>query len=503
MGEIVAELKSISKSFPGVKALDNMSIDLRKGEVHGLIGENGAGKSTLIKVLAGFYLPDEGEINICGETTTFTSTAQARECGISCVYQELTIVPDSSIIDNIFLGNYETRGRFTLARKSMAQKAKEIMASLGQEVDPYTSCRNLGMGMQQMVEIGRAIQMKSKVIILDEPTASLGEMEVKKLFQSIRRLKQQGVTFLFVSHKLEEVFELCDRVTVMRDSKHVVTKEVQDITNDQLITWMVGRSLDNLYPKVEPCRGGVALSVRGFSRIGEYKNVSFDAYKGEILGFSGLVGAGRTELFHGVFGLAKPDSGEMDIHGKSATIKSPKEAIANGLAFLTEDRKNQGLVLAFPVRWNLGMVILDKLRKGIIINRKRWAALAKDLIEQLHIRVFGDFQLAGQLSGGNQQKVVIGKWLAAEADIYIFDEPTKGIDVGAKIEVYNIMNRLVQQNKCVIMISSELTEILGICDRVIVMRHGEVMEEIGREDNHFNQEDIMKAAWGVHRYEKQ
>lgn len=497
MGQPIVSLQHILKIFPGVVALDDMSLTLRPGEIHGLIGENGAGKSTLIKVLTGVHIPDGGEIFIDGIKRSFRNPNEARAAGIACVYQELNIIKDSSVIDNFFLGNYKQKKLGILDRAYMRRRTQEILDLLEQDFSPDVLCGTLGVGQQQMIEIGKAILTQARVIILDEPTSSLGEKEAENLFRTVRLLKKQGITFLFVSHKLEELFLLCDNVTVMRDSKHIITCPIGEITNDALITHMVGRSLENLYPKQKATNGEVALEVQGLTRMGEYYDISFTARRGEILGFSGLVGAGRTELFRGIFGADVPDAGSIKINGKQLKIRNPRQAIQHGLALLTEDRKNQGLILSFSVRSNLSTVVLDDLQKGMRFDHEREREISETCIDKLNIKVSSAEQLAGQLSGGNQQKVVIGKWISSKAEIFVFDEPTKGIDVGAKIEVYNIMNALVQQNKCVIMISSELPEILGMSDRVIVMRSGQKTAEITRDSAAFNQEDIMKAAWGV------
>lgn len=496
MEKDIVELRHITKLFPGVTALDDMSLGLRMGEIHGLIGENGAGKSTLIKTLTGMHQPDSGEIYVNGERVVFHNPEQAREQGIACVYQELNIVPDASIADNIFLGNYKKKNACFLDRAFMQRRAHALMQELGQEIDPATPGGTLGIGMQQMIEIAKAIEFQASVIILDEPTASLGEQEVAQLFRSIRSLCEKGITFLFVSHKLEEIFELCDRVTVMRDAKHIITTDTENLTKDSLIAHMVGRTLTNLFPKRETKRGGKAIRCEGLTRMGEFYDISFTAYRGEILGFSGLVGAGRTELFQSIFGVSSIDSGDVYIDEKKVSLRSPKDAIKHHLAFLTEDRKHQGLVLEASVRENINLVTLDQSKKGIFLDEKKRNDQCWHSIEALKIKVSSAEQLAGQLSGGNQQKVVIGKWTHANADVFIFDEPTKGIDIGAKIEVYNAMNALLSQDKCVIMISSELPEILGMSDRVIVMREGCKMAEIERDSQYFNQEDIMKAAWG-------
>lgn len=497
MGEVLVELRNIRKEFPGVVALDDMTMQLRAGEVHGLIGENGAGKSTLIKVLTGVYKPDGGEIYLRGEKTTITGPADSKAKGISCVYQELNIVQQLPISDNLFMGSYlKKTGTPLLDYGTMNKKAEEIMASMGQPVSAREIAGNLGMGQQQMIEIGRAVLLDSNVIILDEPTSSLGEKEAEELFNTIRILKDRGVAILFVSHKLEELFEICDVVTVMRDGQHISTNPTSAITKDTLIADMVGRTLDNLFPKVESNPGEVALEVKNLTHLGEYYDISFVARKGEILGFSGLVGAGRTELMHGIFASARPDSGEVIINGEKVNMKSPKDAIKKRIAFLTEDRKQQGLVLQQTIEQNIALVNLSSLKTGLFINNRKVKEQADDAVERLSIRTPSIKKIAGELSGGNQQKVVIGKWMNTDADIFIFDEPTRGIDVGAKVEVYNVMNELVKQGKCVIMVSSELPEILGMCDRVIVMREGNKMAEITSDSEHFNQESIMKAAWG-------
>lgn len=496
MNEVAVELKNITKIFPGVTALDNMSLTLYKGQIHGLIGENGAGKSTLIKVLTGVYIPEKGDIYIEGKHVKFSNPREAKQLGITCVYQELNIVKDLNITDNLFLGEYVKKKSGLLDYKYMNNKAREIMQQMGQDIDIFKTCGELGIGHQQMVEIGKSILSDAKVVILDEPTSSLGEKEAQTLFDIVRRLKKMGKAILFVSHKLEEIFELCDVVTVMRDSKHIVTLPTTDLTKDDLIRYMVGRTLNNLYPKIPAKIGEIALEVKNFSNLAEYRNVSFKARYGEILGFAGLVGAGRTELFRGIFAADKRDSGEVFINGVKRDIRNPAQAIKNKIAFLTEDRKLQGLILSESIMRNLCLVNLDSFKKLFILNDKMIKKQAEDCVEQLQIKTDSIYKLAGELSGGNQQKVVIGKWLNVDADIYIFDEPTRGIDVGAKVEVYKIMNNLALSGKCVIMISSELPEILGMSDRVIVMRNGRIMAEIERDSKHFNQEDIMKAAWG-------
>lgn len=497
MSNYLIELKNVTKRFPGVVAMRNMSLQIRPGEIHGLIGENGAGKSTLIKVLTGVHIPEEGEIYIEGHKVSFRNPNEAASSGIACVYQELNIVRLLSVTDNIFINKaLKKKGSPFLEYQKMHEKAHEVMLSLGQDIDVKKECGSYGMGIQQMVEIAKAVLIDAKLIIMDEPTSSLGEKEVVQLMKTVRSLKEKGVAILFVSHKLEELFELCDRVTVMRDGEHILTKDTSELDNDSLISAMVGRTLDNQYPKVEVETGTEALRVEHLKSTGVLRDISFHANHGEILGFAGLVGAGRTETFRAIFGADPYDSGDVYVNGKKVHIKSPQDGVRCGMAFLTEDRKGQGLVLSQSVRTNLILSNMKHCTKGLFFDEKHIDQMAEENINDLKIKTPTPQEVVGQLSGGNQQKVVIGKWINTNADIYIFDEPTRGIDVGAKVEVYNIMNRLVSAGKCVIMISSELPEIIGMSDRVIVMREGKIMGELSRKKDTLNQEIIMKAAWG-------
>ena len=497
MAEYVVELKHVTKRFPGVIAMKDMHIQIKPGEVHGLIGENGAGKSTLIKVLTGIHIPEEGEIFIDGQKVSFANPVDARDKGISCVYQELNIVPMLPVVDNVFMGRKVTKKNGLLDYPLMHQKASEALAKLGHsEIDTRKECGKLGMGLQQMVEISKALISDCKLLIMDEPTSSLSGDEVKQLMKTVRDLKARGIAILFVSHKLEELFELCDRVTVMRDGQHIITEDIGNLTNDSLIHAMVGRTLENQFPKEFGVKGECVLEARNLKEMGVLKDVSFKAYGGQILGFAGLVGAGRTETMRAIFGADKLDGGEVYINGKKVKITCPQDAIREGLAFLTEDRKGQGLVLSQPVKTNLILASMRKFKKGPLLNWEKIKQMGHDMVKALRIKTPDIEFVVVQLSGGNQQKVVIGKWLNCDADVYIFDEPTRGIDVGAKVEVYQEMNKLVKAGKCVIMVSSELPEILGMSDRVIVMREGRVMAEIERDSEHFNQQDIMTAAWG-------
>ena len=486
MGEYVVELKNITKRFPGVIALKNMSIGIRPGEIHGLIGENGAGKSTLIKVLTGVHSPEEGEIFVDGEKRIFKNPVQSREAGIACVYQELNIVKQLPVTDNIFMGRAVKKG-ILLDYPRMHREAEEALKSLGHpEIDVRMECGKLGVGQQQMVEIAKAVSLDAKLIIMDEPTSSLGKEEIAQLMETVRGLKAKGVAILFVSHKLEELFELCDRVTVMRDGEHIITKDTSELTEDSLITAMVGRTLDNLYPKEFGVKGDVWLEARNLNEAGVLHDVSFQAHAGQI--------AGRTETMRAIFGADKLDGGEIYVKGEKVAIKTPKDAINRKIAFLTEDRKGQGLVLSLDVRTNLILANMKGFSSGPFLNKAQIEKSGQENVEALKIKT--PSLVTAQLSGGNQQKVVIGKWMNIDADIFIFDEPTRGIDVGAKIEVYRVMNDMVKAGKCVIMVSSELPEILAMSDHVVVMRGGRVMANVERGSEHFNSEDIMKAAWG-------
>ena len=496
MSEYVVELKNITKRFPGVVAMRNMSIGIRPGEIHGLIGENGAGKSTLIKVLTGVHIPEEGDIYVEGKKRVFKNPVQARETGIACVYQELNIVSQLSVVDNVFMGRAIKKGPL-LDYAKMEAVAKDALTTLGHpEIDVKAECGKLGIGLQQMVEIAKAVSLDAKLIIMDEPTSSLGKEEIEQLMETVRNLKKKGIAILFVSHKLEELFELCDRVTVMRDGEHIVTEDISNITDEQLISAMVGRTLDNLFPKEFGVKGDVWLEGRNLNEVGVLHDVSFKAHAGQITCFAGLVGAGRTETMRAIFGADPLDSGEIYIKGQKVNIKKPADAIKRGIGFLTEDRKGQGLVLSLGVRTNLILANMIGFTRGLLFDDKKIEETGQANISSLKIKTPSLDEVTAQLSGGNQQKVVIGKWVNTKADILIFDEPTRGIDVGAKIEVYNVMNQMVKEGKCVIMVSSELPEVLAMSDHVIVMRGGRVMANIERDSEHFNSEDIMKAAWG-------
>jgi len=496
MEEPYLKMKGISKKFPGVKALDSVDFEVAKGEVHGLVGENGAGKSTLIKILTGAYAKDEGHIYINNRELNISNPRQAIAMGIAAIYQELNLSPYLSVAENIFLGREfksESIIKFIDWKKTRTEAAK-FLKELGQNIDVNTPVKNLGIGQQQMVEIAKALSTNASIIIMDEPTSSLSINETEELFNAIDRLRQKGISVIFISHRLEEVLTICDRITVMRDGKKIVTLKTTSANKSEIIKYMVGRSLEHQYPKKFVKRGKEALRVENLTRFGSFENISFVAYSGEILGISGLVGAGRTEIVRSIFGADPLDKGDIYVYGKKCNISCPMDAMKKGIALLTEDRKGQGLILQQDLINNITLSNLNEFREILFIDYKKLYCKSEQLSKKLNIKTPSLLKRVVELSGGNQQKVVIAKWLCYNAKIFIFDEPTRGIDVGAKVEVYNIMNELVSEGACVIMISSELPEILGMSDRIIVVHEGRITGEFSRENA--NQELIMKAATG-------
>ncbi|MGI6148813.1 MAG: sugar ABC transporter ATP-binding protein [Firmicutes bacterium] len=495
------KLENVSKAFPGVQALSNVSLEINKGEIHCLVGENGAGKSTLIKLLTGVHAWDSGTVFFNGQTLhNLTPQKALHELGIVPIYQELNLIPKLDVAENIFLGREilaNERLRF-INRKEMVRRTKEILARLNQDIDPAALVGTLGIGKQQMVEIAKALAVEATLLILDEPTAPLGQEEAEELFSVMRQLKSEGVTIIFISHKLEEIKEVGDRITVLRDGKKIITTDVEALSIDEIITYMVGRQIEDKYPKIKTQRGELALEVRNLSTPDLLQDISFKAYRGEVLGIAGLVGAGRTELARAIIGADPMLQGEILIDGSRVDIRSPKDALKHGLVLLTEDRKGQGLVLNNSVLFNATLANLKKYLSGILLDLDAQRQDAVRVIKDLSIKTPSLNTLVAQLSGGNQQKVVIGKWLNTKADIFIFDEPTRGIDVGAKTEVYNIINKLVKDGAAVIMISSELPEILGMSDRIIVLSEGRLTGEFTREEA--TQEKIMAAATGGIHY---
>jgi ribose transport system ATP-binding protein len=471
------EMEAIDKAFPGVRALDGVHFDLRSGEVHALVGENGAGKSTLIRVLAGAHRSDAGTIRIDGHDVRISSPRDAERAGVSVIYQEFNLVPTLTARENLFLGREHTLGPLTSAAAEH-RRALELFARLGVRVDPEAPVSELTVAQQQSVEIAKAISRRARILVMDEPTAALTAQEAEALFRLITDLRARGMGIIYVSHRLDEVFRLADRVTVMRDGRHVATRPAREVTRAALIEMMVGRKLENEFPKQPAPPGPDRLVVRDLRRGSAVRGVSLAVRGGEVLGLTGLVGSGRTELARLIFGADRPDGGQIFVDGRAVTIRRPVDAIRHGICLITEDRKAQGLVLGHSVRENFGLPNLRKFsRLGVVSaskERQAFAAFAK----ALHIKVPHAEGPARNLSGGNQQKLVLAKWLEADSNVILFDEPTRGIDVGAKHEIYLLINRLAAAGKAVLMISSELPEVLGMSDRILVMHEGRVTGEI-------------------------
>ncbi len=485
-------MEGIHKKFPGVHALRNVSLYLHAGEVLALLGENGAGKSTLIKVLGGAHRPDEGKVFIAGEPVEISSPAASQHAGVSIIYQEFNLVPDLTVRENIFLGRELTRGGFIHAGEEHRQ-AQELFKRIGIDIDPGARCRDLTVAQQQTVEIAKALSVNARIIVMDEPSAALTQQEVDHLFDIIRELKSQGIGVIYISHRLDEVYEIADRLMVLRDGAPVGERPVADTSREDLIEMMVGRPLESEFPKHAALPGDERLRVEGLARGRAVQDVSFSARAGEILGFSGLVGAGRTETMRIIFGADQAESGRIFINGRETNIRNPRDAIRSRICLLTEDRKGQGLVLMHNVQENFGLPNLEFFRKGPLLDHRKEREAFEHYRQSLQIKVSGPDQIAMTLSGGNQQKVVLAKWLQRNADIIIFDEPTRGIDVGAKYEIYLLMNKLVAEGKAIIMISSELPEILGMSDRIIVMHEGRIKGEI-TDVAGTSQEDILSLA---------
>ncbi len=482
-------MTGISKSYPGVKALQNVNFDLQQGEVLALLGENGAGKSTLIKILGGAQTPDAGTIEIDGRALKLENPIAARRAGISVIYQEFNLVPALSARENMFLGRENT----WLRAGQEHQRAKELFARLGIPIDPEAPCRSLTTGQQQIVEIAKALAQDARIIVMDEPSAALSPREVDALFVIIGELKRQGISIVYVSHRLNEIFQIADRVTVLRDGKYVGTKPIGELSRGKLIEMMVGRSLEQEFPKVRAAIGPARLSVRHLSRGRAVRDVSFDVHAGEVLALTGLIGAGRTETARLIFGADQRDGGTIALDGQALNIRTPRHAIAAGICLLTEDRKSQGLVLGLPVVENFGLPNMRSFAPWAWLHIGREQSAFAEHTRQLQIKITGPQQRAGTLSGGNQQKIVLAKWLQRHAEVIIFDEPTRGIDVGAKVEIYQLINALAAQGKAILMISSELPEVLGMADRILVMHEGRVTGQITDVKN-ATQEQIMGLA---------
>jgi rhamnose transport system ATP-binding protein len=490
----IVELIGISKRFGAVQALRDVSLALYPGEVHALVGENGAGKSTVVKILGGIHSPDTGVIKIGGEEVELHSPAQAQHLGIAVIHQEPTLFPDLNVAENVFMGRHP-RDRFgRVDWKRMYQEVEQLLAELDVPLSVYTPVQGLSVADQQLVEIAKALSLDARVLVMDEPTAALSAHEVEKLFAITRQLREHGVAILFVSHRLEEIFELADQITVLRDGAHVITAPAAQFTSEDLIRFMVGRELTALFPKGEAEIGDVLLDVRHLTRKGVFQDVSFQLRRGEILGFAGLVGAGRTEVARVIFGIDRADAGEIRIGNELVHISSPKDAMRHGLAYVPEDRRQQGLVMDFSIAANMTLPILQQVSRLGVVNRQRERQIATDYSQQLHVRSAGIDQLVKALSGGNQQKVVLAKWLITNPSILILDEPTRGIDVGAKAEVHRIISDLASKGLGIILISSELPEVLAMSDRVLVMHEGHLTGMFNRAEA--DQEKVMFAATG-------
>ena len=489
------EMRDITKQYPGVRALDGVSLTVGAGEVHALLGENGAGKSTLMKILAGAQSRDGGEILLHGKPAVIDSPQAAMALGISIIYQEFNLVPYLSAGENIYLGR-EPRAAIPgfVDFKKLYADAQKTLDDLGLRIDARTPVNQLSVAQQQMVEIAKATSRKSKIIIMDEPSATLTDHELRALFALIFKLKGEGVSVVYISHRLEEVDEICDKATIMRDGRWIATENVSDLTRDDIIRLMVGRELKDAIPKVAAEVGKPALTVKNVNRAGVLKNISFEVRQGEVLGIAGLVGAGRTEVARVIFGADPMDSGSIEVFGQPVRIKSPQDAIKHGIGLVTEDRKQQGLVLGMTVRENTTMANLDALSTLSFIRAGAEREVAEKYRKDLATKTPSIEQAVQNLSGGNQQKVVLSKWLFTGAKILIFDEPTRGIDVGAKSEIYKLMNALAAQGVALIMISSELPEALGMSDRILVMHEGRITGELSRAEA--TQEKIMHLATG-------
>ena len=499
MSEFLLEMRGVCKSFPGVKALDHAQLRLRPGTVHALMGENGAGKSTLMKCMFGIYKMDEGEILFHGEKVTIHDPMEALKMGIAMVHQELQPIPARTIGENIFLGRYPIKKVLglipTVDHKKMYEDTAALLKRVRMDFDPKAQLSSLSVSQMQSVEIAKAVSANCKVLILDEPTSSLTQNEVEALFRIVDDLKAEGVAIVYISHKMDEILRISDEVTIMRDGQYIGTWEAKELTTDMIISRMVGRELTNLYPKRENVPGEVVFSVENFTSINpkSFRNVSFELRKGEILGVGGLVGAQRTELMEGIFGTRSHTTGKITFHGKELKINRPKDAIDQGVAMLTEDRRQSGIMGVLSIADNISIASLKKyVDGGIMLNSKKIEQLVQDNVQKMNIKTPSSKTLIQSLSGGNQQKVILGRWLLTDPDVLLLDEPTRGIDVGAKYEIYCIIAELAKQGKSIIMISSEMGELIGMSDRIMVMCDGKVTGFIDSQDA--TQESVMSLA---------
>ncbi len=485
-------MSGITKSFGSVQVLNQAGIHVKEKEVHALMGENGAGKSTLMKILTGVYSKDAGNILINNESKDMNTIKDSENLRIAFIHQELNVLDDMSIVDNMFLGKeLKTRIGF-LDKKTMIHLAREKLMLLGLNIDPTMRVKDISVGSQQLVEIAKALLMDAELIIMDEPTAALSDKEIDLLFSIIKQLKVKGVSFIYISHRMEEIFKICDEITVMRDGKFIGQKAAKDTTFEEIVSMMVGYDLDDRFPRVEVEPGDTILSVSNLTKKGKFVNVSFEVKQGEVLGFSGLMGSGRTDVMHAIFGSTPYDTGSISIYGKEIKISSPIHSKKVGLGFITEDRKNEGLILDFSVRENTILPYLKSLTKRKIITEGKITSLVDEYITKLKVRTASQVIPVGKLSGGNQQKIVIAKWLITKPKILILDEPTRGVDVGAKKEIYEIINQLKKEGVAIIVVSSELPEVMGICDRIAIMNEKKLVKILNRENA--SQEKVMEYA---------
>ncbi len=485
-------LENIVKQYPGVLALDHVSLSFNEGEIHAIVGENGAGKSTMMKVISGAISPDEGTIEVGGNRYNTMTTELSKECGISIIYQEFNLVPMLSVAENVFLGSAIRKG-IMIDQKAMVQKTQEIFESLQINISAESKVKDLSVAYQQMVEIAKSLSKNSKVLIMDEPSAPLTEKEVEIMLNLVMKLKKSGVTIIYISHRLEEIFKIADRISVMRDGQYITTVNTRDTNMQELIKLMVGRDLNEQYPEKTATIGEVAFELKNVTGNG-VENISFCVHKGEILGLAGLVGAGRTETAQLIFGVAPIEKGEMYLNGQKIHPKNPRKAISYRMGLIPEDRKNQGVLLERSIAENISLPSLPTISRLSVIDKGKENSICKEQEQNLRIKTPSLQQKVKNLSGGNQQKVVLAKWLAADCDVLIFDEPTRGIDVGAKQEIYKLMNELANQGKSIIMISSEMEELIGMSDRIIVLHEGEKTGELSREE--FAQDVILAKASG-------
>ena len=492
MNETIVSMQGICKSFPGVKALDNVQFELRSGEVMALLGENGAGKSTLMKILSGVYTRDSGTVEIFGKQYGDLTTKQAQALGVAIIHQELNMCPHLTVAENMFLGREKRKG-FLIDKSAMEKEAQRVLSDLKIDISPRETVGNLPVSKQQMVEIAKALSINAKILIMDEPTSALTAKEIDELFRIILQLRESGCGIVYISHRLEELQHIVDRVTIMRDGQYITSMNFRDTTLDNIITNMVGREIKEKFPRVECAKGKKLFEVKNLNAGKMVRNVNFSVYEGEIVGFAGLMGAGRTETTRAIFGVDPKESGEILLDGKPVTINDPADAIRAGIVLAPEDRKKDGLCTKLPIRENIALPNLDILCNKLgVVNHKKEGTMCDKAVRDLNIKTPNVEINANNLSGGNQQKVVVGKWLARDSKVVIFDEPTRGIDVAAKVEIYNIMNELKQQGIAVVFVSSELPEVMGIADRIIVMCDGQITGEVMAKDT--TQEEILTLA---------